>query len=148
MTQDKDIGDSLGPPQRAEQSLRKKIRSSKDIPALSRKEAQRLVHELQVYQVELEMQNEKLRSTGQDLEESRDEYSDLYDFAPVGHFTLDEGGIIQRMNLTGAKLLGIERHFLVNAPFVAFVATAGRDAFHHGCIVKKKFAAPGLAWPL
>ncbi len=84
-----------------------------------------LLHELQVHQVELEMQNRELREARQELEESRNRYVDLYDSAPNGYLTLDDKGRIREINLTGAQLLGIERSYLTGKPFVAYVA---RDA--------------------
>ncbi|MCG2578925.1 PAS domain S-box protein [Dechloromonas sp. XY25] len=89
----------------------------------------RLVHELQVYQIELEMQNEALRQTQITLEESRDRYVDLYEFAPVGYVTLGAGGMIARINLTGAALLGVERQKLLHKRFQALVDTADRDSW-------------------
>lgn len=82
----------------------------------------RLVHEFQVHQVEFEMQNEELKRAQLDLEESRDKYLDLYDFAPVGYFTITHNGRISEVNLTGAKLLGVERKQLVDKGFAHFVA--------------------------
>src|SRR5208337_4039945 len=81
-----------------------------------------IVHELDVHQVELEMQNEALRKTQLELEESRDRYADLYDFAPVGYFTFNQRGVIEEVNLTGAALLGVERKKLLNRGFGRFVA--------------------------
>ena len=74
---------------------------------------QRLVHELQVHQVELEMQNEQLQYARNELETGLEKYSDLYDFAPVGYLTLDREGTILEANLTAASLLGMERACLV-----------------------------------
>src|SRR5512133_1082404 len=76
-------------------------------------ETQRLVHELEVHQIELEMQNAELKQAQEELELSRNKYVDLYDFAPVGYFTFDTQGLILEVNLTGAKLLGTERKLLL-----------------------------------
>ena len=81
-----------------------------------------IVYELEVHQIELEMQNEALRKARFDLEESRDRYADLYDFAPVGYFTFTCRGVIEEVNLTGAALLRIERKKLLNRGFGRFVA--------------------------
>src|SRR5205807_2687033 len=85
--------------QKAEASLRKK---GGEAEGLSEKDFRRLVHELQVHQVELEMQNDELLRAREDLEESRSKYADLYDFAPVGYFTLDGNGVVLEVNFRGA----------------------------------------------
>jgi PAS domain S-box-containing protein len=90
----------------------------------------RLVHELQVHHVELEMQNEELRQAREALEVSRNKYAELYDFAPVGYFAFDAHGLIREVNLAGAQLLGIERQLLDNRPFSQYIADAeGRAVF-------------------
>ncbi|MGH7450206.1 MAG: PAS domain S-box protein [bacterium] len=87
---------------------------------------QRLLHDLQVYQIELEMQNRELQEAQQKLEVSRDRYADLYDFAPLGYMTLDKKGGILEINLTGAAMLGGERSRLLGMPF--FTCVAGSEA--------------------
>lgn len=90
-----------------------------------------IIHELHVHQIELKMQNEALRQAQAELEESRTRYADLYDFAPVGYFTLDRNGKIVEANLTGARDLGLAREFILNKPFRLKVAPADRDKFSH-----------------
>jgi PAS domain S-box-containing protein len=83
--------------------------------------AEELLHELQVHQIELRMQNETLRQTQLALSESRDLYLDLYEFAPVCYITLSSGGVIQTINLTGVTLMGIERKKLLKKSFLSLV---------------------------
>jgi PAS domain S-box-containing protein len=101
-----------------------------------------LLHELQVHQIELEMQNETLRQTQHALEEARDRYLDLYEFAPLGYLTLSAEGIIEEINLTGVKLLGRERKALLQHRFVANVAPADRDAWLRQFLSLRQHAAP------
>jgi PAS domain S-box-containing protein len=90
----------------------------------------RLLHELHVHQVELETQNEELRQVRQELTRSRDTYADLYDFAPVGYFTIDHSMGIVEANLTGALLLGIERDRLMSQPLTRFMVPEDQDVFY------------------
>ena len=92
--------------------------------------AETLLHELQVHQIELEMQNEELRKTQLALEESRDRYVDLYEFAPVGYFSLNEAGRIDQINLTGATLQGELRNKLVQAHFSRYVKPEDSDRWY------------------
>jgi PAS domain S-box-containing protein len=98
-------------------------------PARSDADTQRLVHELQVHQIELEMQNEELQKARDELEAALEKYSDLYDFAPVGYLTLDRDGTIREANLTSASLLGIDRSQLIQRRFGAFISADGLPAF-------------------
>ena len=74
---------------------------------------QKLIHELQIHQIELEMQNEELQLARVAMETGLEKYSDLYDFAPVGYMTLDRDGRIREINLTATALFGIERSRLM-----------------------------------
>ena len=94
-------------------------------------ELKRLVHELQVHQIELEMQNEELRRTQTELEASRTRYFDLYDLAPVGYFTLSENGAILEANVTGAGLLGVGRSDLLKQPLTHFILPDDQDIFYN-----------------
>ena len=103
-------------------------------PATSQQasELQCLLHELQVHQIELEIQNRELRESQQLLEEARDLYADLYDFAPVGYLTLDSKAKIIDINLRGAVMLGRERNRLVGLPLVSLLAPGeSRILFEH-----------------
>jgi signal transduction histidine kinase/PAS domain-containing protein len=87
-----------------------------------------LIHDLHVHQIELEMQNRELREAQERLEEARERYSDLYNFAPVGYATLDPAGVIRDINLTGAGLLGAPRGDLIGRPLSGFASLADRRA--------------------
>jgi diguanylate cyclase (GGDEF)-like protein/PAS domain S-box-containing protein len=89
-----------------------------------------LLQSLHDHQIELEMQNEELRSAHIALEESRTRYLSLYEFAPVGYLTLTREGLIVEINLTGATLLGMERNQLINHRFSALVANKDGDRWH------------------
>ena len=102
----------------------------RSIPVFTGQTAGELIHELQVHHIELEMQAEELRRAYLALEESRDRYIDLYDFAPVGYLTLTDKGLVCEANLTGALLLGIERKNLIRNRFSRLVAESDRDAWH------------------
>ena len=88
-----------------------------------------LLHNLQVHQIELEMQNRELRKAQQELDAARNRYADLYDFAPVGYLTFDEKGCVREVNLTGASLLRTTRVHIVGRPFSAWLAAGESKAF-------------------
>ena len=94
-------------------------------------DANEIIHELRVYQIELEIQNEELRKSQRKLEDSQRKYYDLYNFAPNGYFTLDKNGIILDVNLAGAALLGVVRRDLYNTAFIRYIAHDNRNQFHH-----------------
>lgn len=98
-------------------------------PPLTAAESLRLLHELEVHQIELEMQNEELRRARENEAEALEKYADLYDFAPVGYFSLDRDGSISNVNLTGAVLLGINRSQLSGRCFGLFVTDRDHSAF-------------------
>ena len=114
---------------------------------LSPEEARRLLHELQVHQIELEMQNEDLRRAQEELEASRARYFDLYDLAPVGYFTLSEQGLILEANLTAAKLLGVAQRRSGQAALVPLYFPRGPG---HPLRARKQLFATGApqAWEL
>jgi len=112
---------------RAEERLQKQ---SADLGTLAPENAWHLLHELQVHQIELEMQNEELRRAQVELEASRARYFDLYDLAPVGYLTLSEQGLILEANLTAANLLGVERSQLLKQPITHFIVCEDEDVYY------------------
>ncbi len=92
-----------------------------------------LVHELQVHQIELEMQNEELKRAKLETEGALAKCSDLYDFSPIGLFTLNTQGQTLEANLAGATLFGMERGSLMSKRFMHFVAPEDRPLFDDFC---------------
>ena len=91
---------------------------------------QRLLQELRVYQIELQMQNEELRRSQLELERARSRYFELYDLAPVGYCSISKKGLILEANLTLATLLGVNRGALLKRPLGDFVFTEDQDLYY------------------
>ncbi|MEI6139049.1 MAG: PAS domain S-box protein [Mariniphaga sp.] len=89
----------------------------------------KLIHELKVYQIELELQNEELALSKQHEEFAREKYTNLFDFAPSAYFTLTASGAISELNLTAAKMLCKERRNLINQKFTLFITYGSQNAF-------------------
>ena len=125
--------------QRAEAEAARALPS---LEPLSPEATQRMLHELRVHQIELEMQNEELRRAQAELDALRARYFDLYDQAPLGYLTLGQSGLIQEANLTAATLLGVARGALVQQPMSRFMLTADQDAYYRH---RKLLLASGVA---
>lgn len=91
---------------------------------------QRLVHLLQVHQIELEHQNQELRISQEELEASRNQYVNLFDFSPVPYLALTMSGKIMAVNLIAGKMLGYDRKMLMGKQFLSFVPLANRSIFN------------------
>lgn len=127
---------------RAEESILKKdVKASHNLDKLSPEEAKRVVHELSVHQIELEMQNDELCNISKELEVSRARYFDLFNQAPVGYVTLDENGLILESNQTAVSLFGIPVDELENKPLSQCVYREDQDIFYHH---RKNLLADGL----
>jgi PAS domain-containing protein len=94
-------------------------------------DVKRLVHELQVHQIELEMQNEELIQANERAELALKKYTMMFDFAPMGYFTLDHNGIICDLNFTGAELLGERRFTLLNSNIKLFISEGTLPVFNN-----------------
>ena len=108
---------------RAEKRIQQEQLNIPDIPT-SPEEMLRLIHELHVHQVELEMQQEEMDHARIELEDSLGKYTELYDVAPAGYLTLDCASTILQANLTAAKLLGVDRSLLQGMRFKQFIVPA------------------------
>lgn len=113
----------------SKKELADKLRELLETEKARRSESERLVHELQVHQVELETQNSELREARAALEASYHRYSELYDFAPVAYFTFDAQGVVREVNLAGAVFVGQERANVVGFPFLALVTMQDPSVF-------------------
>ncbi|MGA8181205.1 MAG: sigma 54-interacting transcriptional regulator [Desulfobacterales bacterium] len=116
-------------------SLRKRAEAFLDkhpeaVQQITRGDVQQLVEDLHIHQIELEMQNDELRKTQRKLEASRDRFSDLYDFAPVGYMTASDKGFILEANLTMAAMLGVERIYLIGKPLSRFIIRDDQDRYY------------------
>jgi len=118
--------------QRAEAQLKKQTGSNKSIP--SDEHVKKMLYELQVHQIELEMQNQELQQT-RITERLYYRYTELFEFAPIAYFAFDLVGVISQVNLRGASLLGIERANLVGKLFSNYVMAQYRDTFNR-CLAK------------
>lgn len=110
----------------------------KDLPVQT---LHKMLHELQVHQIELEMQNDQLRQTQQELDGARARYFDLYDLAPVGYCTVDEHGLILEANFTAAMLLDVVRSDMVQKPVSRFIVKSDQDTYYR---CRKALFAEGL----
>ena len=116
---------------RAEEIDRKKTsRIPENMKNLSPKEMKQLLHELRVHQIELEMQNEAMRTSQAELEATRMSYFDLYNLAPMGYCTVSGKGLILRVNLATAALLGETRDAPVNQPISSFIFKEDQDIYY------------------
>jgi hypothetical protein len=113
--------------QKAEEKL--KDNQQKSTPAIEA-DVKRLLHELQVHQIELEMQNEELRLANETTEAALKKYTLLYDFAPMGYFTLNKEGSILDLNFTGAEILCDRRFSLLNSNFKLFISEDSLPVFN------------------
>ena len=106
------------------------VNSSESLGNMSPDESWRIIHELQVHQIELELQNEELLRAQEELDATKERYFDLYDLAPVSYCTLSEQGLFLEANLTAATLLGVSRGALVNKPISRFIVKEDQDKYY------------------
>jgi PAS domain S-box-containing protein len=106
------------------------LQSPENIEILPPEETQRMLHELRVHQIELEIQNEELRTKQAELDIARNRYFNLYDLAPVGYCTLSEEGLILEANLAAADMMGIARHKLIKQPLSRFIPPEYQNTYY------------------
>ncbi|MDD2529484.1 MAG: PAS domain S-box protein [Lentimicrobiaceae bacterium] len=113
-------------------SAEEQLKSNQGFNSLAEEltDLKKLLHELQVHQIELELQNDALRQANTAAELALKKYTLLFDLAPIGYFTLDSGGAILELNFTGARMLGERRFSLINSNFKLFVSDESRQVFN------------------
>ncbi|MDZ7742866.1 MAG: PAS domain-containing protein [Bacteroidota bacterium] len=115
--------------QKAEKLLKEK--KAKEAAELKETDVNKLLHELQVHQIELEMQNEELRQAYEATEEALKKYTMLFDLSPMGYFSLEPDGTIRDLNFTGADMLGERRFSLINSNFKLFISDNSKSVFNN-----------------
>jgi PAS domain-containing protein len=113
---------------RAEELLKENQKKSHK-PAMESDE-KKLLHELQVHQIELEMQNEELRQAYETAETALRKYTMLYDLSPLGYLTLEKDGTICELNFTAADMLGERRFSMVGSNFILFISEDSKPVFN------------------
>ncbi len=129
MTEKKAPGSAASELRRRAEKLANR-KAPENLQALSPAAAQKLLYERRVQQIELEMQNEELRTAQEKLAESREQYFELYDVAPVGYFSISEKGVVLEANLTGANMLGVVPRDLRAQRFSHFVYRDDQDVYY------------------
>ncbi len=115
--------------QRAEKILKKKLTNTN--LQLSQEEMQKLIYELEVHQIELELQNEELKMAQAASKNYAEKYHELYDFAPIGYLSLSKDGAIQEINLWASKMLGKDRSHLKNSLLGFYISDDTKPIFNH-----------------
>ena len=112
---------------KAKKTIRTKIKKKDDANI---DDVHRLVHLLQVHQIELEHQNMELRIAQEELEVSRNKYVNLFDFSPIPYFTLNNDGVIKEVNLSAGKMFGMERSKIIGKRFAGYIPTAEKSIYN------------------
>ena len=115
---------------KAENALSLQLADKLDLKRLSAEEIRTIIHEYEVHEIELKLQNEELRQSQLDLEASRAKYFELFDFAPVGYLTINAAGLIQMVNLTAARILAADRKYLLGKRFTQFISPDCQDQYY------------------
>ncbi|MDZ7740013.1 MAG: hypothetical protein U5K32_13305 [Bacteroidales bacterium] len=137
INEDMDFADPEMLRKKAEKLLKEK--GEEENGELMKTGTHKLLHELQVHQIELEMQNEELRQAYETTEAALKKYTMLFDLSPLGYFYLDFDGTICDLNFTGADMLGERRFSLIDSNFKLFVSEDSKAVF--GDFFKKVFAS-------
>ena len=116
--------------QRAEDVLEASSGDNADPAKFSPADMKTLIHDLQVHQIELEMQNDELKQSQEELADERTRYFDFFNMAPVGFFSIDEQKLILECNSTAMTLLGTHRNALIKKPFTRFILKEDQDIYY------------------
>jgi signal transduction histidine kinase len=127
---EKELGNNNDIEQMSSKEKTSVLQNKDSIEKMSSEDLKYLVHELNVHQIELEMQNEELKETRLELENSLEKYSHLYNFAPIAYLTLDQSGLIKDINITGCNMLQLEKRLLLNKRFQSFIQKDYKEKFH------------------